>query len=101
MDALMPSSDEEKLQISSANWIEGTARSWRLGGEHFVVKAKMRSATNRLKSNGQSGSPCRRPTLEEKGVPSAVSSLMREDAFSCMVSMSLQNLGPGLTPPFS
>ena len=57
MDALMPASDEEKLQISSANWIEGTARSCRVGGAHLVVKAKIRSATNKLKSSGERGSP--------------------------------------------
>ena len=48
MDGLMPASEEEKLQISSVNWIEGTARSCRVGGEHLIVKAKIRSATNKL-----------------------------------------------------
>ena len=62
MEARIPSSEDEKLQISSANCIEGIARSWRVDGEHFVVKVKMRSAINKLKSNGERGSPCRRPT---------------------------------------
>ena len=34
----------EKLQMSSANWMEGTGRSWRWGGSQFEWKAKMRSA---------------------------------------------------------
>ena len=91
---LCPLLMEEDLQISSANWIDRNVRSCRLGREHFVVKAKMRSATNKLKSSGESGSPSRRTTLEENGVPSAVPSLMHEEAFSYMFSMRLQNLGP-------
>ena len=88
MDALIPASKEEKLQISSANCIEGTARSCRVGGEHLVVKAKIRSATNKLKSNGERGSPCRRPTLEEMGVPHMVPRLIQEEAFSYMFSIN-------------
>ena len=93
MEARIPDSDDEKLQISSANWIEGTTRSCKIGGSHLFVKAKMRSATNKLKSRGERGSPCRRPTLEEKGVPSAVPNLMQEE-FAYMSSISWQNLGP-------
>ena len=87
MKACMPSSEEEKLQISSANCIEGIARSWSVGGEHFVVKAKMRSTINKLKRSGESGSPWHKPTLEEKGVPNMVPSLIQEDAFSYIFSM--------------
>ena len=87
IDALMPS-DDEKLPISTANWIEGTARSCRLGGEHFVVKTKIRPATKRFKSSGESGSPYRRPTLEGKGVPNAVPNLIHEDAFLYMFSIT-------------
>ena len=94
MDTRIPASEEEKLQISSANSIERIGRSCRVGGEHLVVKAKIRSATNKLKSSGERGSPCRRPTLEEKGVPNMAPSLMQEEAFSYMFSINWQNLGP-------
>ena len=38
-----------------------------VGGSQLEWNAKMRSAINRLKRRGESGSPCWRPTLEEKG----------------------------------
>ena len=47
----------EKLQISLANWMEGTGRSWREGGSQFDLKAKIMSAIKRLK-RGDRGSPC-------------------------------------------
>ena len=94
MEARIPDSEDEKLQISSANWIEGTARSCKVSGSHLLVNAKIRSATNKLKSSGERGSPCRRPTLEEKGVPSMVPSLMQNEALAYMFSISWQNLGP-------
>ena len=88
MDVRIPASEDEKLQISSTNCIEGTARSCRVGGEHLVVKAKIRSATNKLKSSGKRRSPCQRPTLEEKGVPNMAPSLIQEEAFSYMFSIN-------------
>ena len=36
----IPCSDVEKLQISSANWMEGIGMSWRDGGSQSVLKAK-------------------------------------------------------------
>ena len=55
MEALRPDSDEEKLQISSTNWNEGTARSCKVGGAHFVVKAKIRSATKQIEEQPGEG----------------------------------------------
>ena len=45
----------EKLQMSSANWMEGIGRSWSLDGSHPVLKIKMRSAINRLNRSGDRG----------------------------------------------
>ena len=56
----------EKLQISSANWMEGMGRSFREGGSQFDLKAKIMSVIKRLKRRGDRGSPCRRPTLVVK-----------------------------------
>ena len=81
MEARIPDSEDEKLQISSANWIEGTTRSCNMGVSHLFVKAKIRSATNKLKSKGER-------------VPSAVPNLMQEEALAYIFSISWQNLGP-------
>ena len=77
MDALRPGSVVAKLQISSANWTEGTGRSWIIGAEHPVVNAKTISAIKRLKRSGERGSPWRRPTLVEMETPKWLPTLMR------------------------
>ena len=64
----MPAAGVEKLQMSSANCMDGTGRSWRWGGGSQLDRnANMRSAIKRLNRRADIGSPWRRPTLEEKG----------------------------------
>ena len=67
MEWRMPAAVVEKLQMSSANCMDGTGRSWRWGGSQLDRNANMRSAIKRLNRRGDKGSPWRRPTLEEKG----------------------------------
>ena len=42
MDCFIPLTEVEKLQMSSANWVEGIGRSWSFGGSHPVLNMKMR-----------------------------------------------------------
>ena len=57
MDALRPVRVVAKLQISSANWTEGTGRSWIIGAAQPLVNAKTISAIKRLNKSGERGSP--------------------------------------------
>ena len=66
-DCLRPRSDLEKVQISSANWMDRMGVSIRDGGSHSGVKESTRSAMKRLKRSGDRGSPCRRPTFVVNG----------------------------------
>ena len=94
MELWMPCMEVEKLQMSSANCIDGTGRSWSIGGSQLDLEAKMMSAINRLNSSGDSGSPCLRPMDVAKGWPSLAPSLIQEDALMYMFSTSLQNCRP-------
>ena len=60
MDCRRPRSDLEKLQISSANWMDGMGVSIRDGGSHSGVKESTNSAMKRLKRS-------RRPTFVVNG----------------------------------
>ena len=53
----MPVAVVEKLQMSSANCMEGMGRSWRWGGSQWEQNANIRSAINRLNRRGERGSP--------------------------------------------
>ena len=77
MEWRIPVAVVEKLQISSANCMEGIGKSCKHGGSQLERKANMRSAIKRLKRRGERGSLCWRPTLE-KGWPSWEPNLMRE-----------------------
>ena len=90
MDARRPSRVVAKLQISSANWTEGTGRSWINGPKQPMVNAKTISAIKRLNRSGERGSPCRRPTLVEKEMPNRLTNLRRYEALTYMSSTILQ-----------
>ena len=74
----MPVAVVEKLQMSSANCMEGTGRSWGWGRSQLERKANIRSAINRLHRRGERGSPWRRPTIDEKDWPNLDPSLTLE-----------------------
>ena len=63
MDWRMPLRVVDKLQISSANCMDGTGRSWSLGGGgggggvQPVLNVNIRSAMKRLKIGGRGGHP--------------------------------------------
>ena len=94
MDWLMPVREVEKLQMSSANWMDGTGRSWSLGGVQPILKVKMRPAIKRLYNKGDRGSPWRRPTFDVKGLAGLVPSLIRAEVLVYVFYTRRQNLGP-------
>ena len=51
----MPCMEVEKLQMLSANCMDGTVRSWSIGGSQLDLNAKIMSAINRLNSSCDSG----------------------------------------------
>ena len=84
----------EKLQISSANWIDGTGRPWRLGGSQFDLKAKMRSAMKRLnRRGGREGPPGVGPHLWRKVVPTWPLPLYRMRFGYTYVQLACRSMG--------
>ena len=59
--------------------MDGTGRSWSLGGVQPVLNVNIRSAMKRLNSRGERGSPWQRPKLDVKGRPSLAPSLIWAD----------------------
>ena len=94
MELQIPYNEVEKLQISSANWMDGMGRSYREGGSQLVLKANIMSAIKRLKRSGDRGSPWRRPTFVVKDWPSLAPTLMQDVAWTYICSTSWQKSGP-------
>ena len=53
----MPAAVAEKLQMSSANCMDRTGKSWRWGGSQLFRNANIRSAIKRLNKRGHRGLP--------------------------------------------